>query len=388
MHPKPSGCLLRNGRRIYLVIAMAPMLVAFVAAWFVAAIDPYDLRPWGARDLLTGESYPGRIRFRLVDAVARNGTTHAIVGGSTVQRIRPEMLRAAFGPNSKPFNLSFGGVRPADLAIVLTRLLESKSIKHVIATIDGTMLASSKTHSLAFPKKYYEISWWNIAPDFEPRTVRDVLNIALTGRLSYLVNGKEAFERDRVPIPLQPKKYALLRQDVESTRAFVTSPTTRTCESIEPVSKVYFPIAHEYSKRGIQLDLLIPPYALASYAERAAGAARAEKRRPGSLPPAGFAELQKLRECIVNAVANIENVRVHGFDNDQDITADLMNYGDTRHVQSEATYRKIIQSIANGRNVLTPKNWPEYAAILEQRVMTLQLDPDPKKAPTFVPYLK
>ena len=359
-----------RGRRWYLLLAMAPLLVAFAAAWFVIAVDPYDLRPWGAKIVLTDEIYPETVVLRLATAAAKGGMTDVVAGGSSVQRIGSKTMRSAFGADARPFNLSFAGIKPADLSTVLDQLLSSPTIKRVVATIDGTMLSPADHHRSGFPAQNFDLHWWDIAVDLNLVSVLDSAIVLRFGKLKHvLFNGRDRISPYTKPLPLRPTELKALSQAVEKYRAIILRPTTRTCDQIEAISKTFRPVALAYSMRGVALDLLIPPYALASYADRYAR--RFETF--GDEPPAGFANLMLLRRCVVEAVADLPHVHVHGFDNDEGITGDLMNYTDLTHIQNDEVYEKILKGIVAKTNVVTLENWPEYERTLASRVKALRI---------------
>ena len=154
----------------------------------------------------------------------------------------------------------------------------------------------------------------------------------------------------------------------ESKKGSILWSKIARCDQIEAISATFYPAALAFSKRGIKLDLLVPPYSLEGYAARRGR----QEQKNGTEVSGWYSDIMTLRRCVVEAVANLPNIRVHGFDNDDAITGDLTNYQDIMHIQKPEIYEKILKGISAGTSVLTPENWADYERTLTARVLALQ----------------
>ena len=356
-----------GGRRWYLLIALAPLLAAAASAGFVSAVDPYDLRPWGATVHIADGIDPQTISNRLIDAVSKGGYTHVLIGGSTVMRVTPAMMRRAFGTDIRAFNISFPGIRPADLTTVLERLRNSTSIKRILIAIDATMLANDDAHRAGFPIQFYHPKWYDVTRDFDWNSVADAARLVWTSQLSRppRFNGK--------PMSLRQDFMSNLKLANETGRAKISPEPTLSCDAIPAISDVIGPAGVHARSSGQVVDLFFPPYYLAQYSNIASKAGWYLDFETKFY----LANVLKLRECVVTAAASsglaAGNVHVHGFDDDMSIVADASNYRDPGHIMNPDVYEKLLQSIAKGTNQLTPESWPAYADRLKTKIQSFEV---------------
>lgn len=357
--------------RWYLPLAMAPLLVALAGALIVVLIDPYDLRPWGPRIVLTDEAYPQDMMPRLVAATANGRFTHVLVGGSTVMRVTPAMLKIAFGADKRAFNLSFPGIRPADMRLILERLAEAPELERLIVTLDATMLADADANRSDFPIRYYEPRWHEVLRDLDWMSLGDAVLVGYYGMLSRRARrGHDRKRSYQKPILGRPDARADLARSIERARGRILEPSQRVCGDIASIEHALRPALQRLDARGVAIDIFLPPYSLAAYADWY-GKGRG---LPGGRPETVLSDLMLLRHCVLVAVKDLRHVRMHGFDNDG-ITADLGNYRDTAHIQEPAVYQQVLAAIAAGTNVVTSDSWDEYDARLRKRVAEFSLPP-------------
>src|ERR1700685_2192615 len=116
----------------FLVGIAALWVAAMLAYVYVWVVDPYELRSARAGETLADHAYPETIVPRLTPAAVAGNTDLLVVGASTAQGYTPAMLRKAFPDAQHPFNLAFPCATGDDLALILSRLEQSKALKRVI----------------------------------------------------------------------------------------------------------------------------------------------------------------------------------------------------------------------------------------------------------------
>jgi hypothetical protein len=322
--------------------------------------------------VLTDEVYDQEFMQRLIAATAGGGFTHVLVGGSTVARVTPAMLRVAFGERSHPFVLSFPGIRPADVTLIIDRLARSPTIERIIVTLDQSMLSDADAHRSGFPLRYYEPGWHDVLPDLDWMSLGDSVLVLYYGMLSRRARrGQDRVRQEKPPIIDRPAELAELKAMLAASRGRLLQPSRRTCADITSVADGLAPAIRKSARRGKAVDILLPPYSLAAYAHWY-GLGRG---LPGGSPETALADLLMLRRCMLTAVSGEPRVHVHGFDNDDSITADLRNYRDTTHIQKPEVYARILKAVAAGSNVLTAERLDGYERMMRERISAFDIPP-------------
>ncbi len=352
-----------SGRHFFLQLAMAPLLLSGLAAWSVALIDPYDLRPWGANVRLKENIDPQYISQRLIDHVAKGGYTHVLIGGSTVMRVTPEMIHRIYGSNARAFNISFPGIRPADLMTILGRLKISKSLERIIIAIDATMLARDGHHRQGFPVRYYDPKWHDFARDFDWTSVSDALRLLLRGVIQRPTRATGKPMSSRAAFMLELRKLNTIG------RTLLDMNPTINCADIPITQEISRAISIMFESNGTKVDLIFPPYYLAQYSSLAAKV----KFYLDFESRYYFANLLELRRCLILSASYNNMVKVHGFDDEQEIVSDPSNYRDPGHIMKSGVYEKILRKTAAGTNILTTESWTDYEARLIRRVMDFEV---------------
>jgi hypothetical protein len=168
----------------------------------------------------------------------------------------------------------------------------------------------------------------------------------------------------KAPITENPQMLAAAIKDLRTSRGQLFEKTRKNCDDLVSLNGFLLPSAKYFSSRGIDVDILVPPYSLLAYADWYVK----KWNVTGGTPSSAFNDLMLLRKCTVYGVNGLASVRVHAFDEDDSLVGDLSNYRNPTHLENRSAYEKILKGIAAGTHVLTPENWPDYQRTLAARV--------------------
>jgi hypothetical protein len=280
------------------------------------------------------------------------------------------MLREAFPYAARPVNLSFLAPRAKDFKVALDRLEKSHSLKRVVLSLEWTYIKDS--HSLGFVRdvRLYDDVWYDPVPEFNLEAARLSAHVIQTGILD-LPNWKRInpLRPDEwylyKPMTSYPEKVEKLARAADISRSWVTNADPIPCEAMTNLYSIALPFMKRMAAREIIVDVILPPYSLALYADWSVNA-QLSKIFPQKGAP--FANMIALRRCAVEMTSGMRNVRVHGFDTDFAITGNLARYWDTAHILDLEPYRDIMLHVAKGDAVLTAAKWPEYESALKEAV--------------------
>lgn len=365
------GALLGR-RRLFLPVIGTLFGLAALLFVLVGLVDPLDLRPGGMKVRLADRPYADKVIPNIVSIAARDGTDLAVVGGSTSMAFTPAMLRAAFPEARKPVNLSFVAIRADEVATVLGRLEASPSLKRVLLAIDFTLIRDiAWTGRSLSPRLYGPRVWHDPVPEFDA----DILPLALSVVTRGVLDGPGTRRRDpelpdflraTLPVTQRPEVFAKLRRAAQAGRTWVTSADELDCSHMSALEKTIGPYVRRMASRGIELELYFPPYSLSVYSDWTENFPEGHFFAGRGAP---FANLSALRRCAVEAFDGVANLRLHAFDTDLSITADLSRYVDSTHLLDLEAYRVILQRIAARSSVLTRSTWPAFARSYREAVV-------------------
>jgi hypothetical protein len=338
---------------------------------FVGIADPYELRFSRPSERLGEHPYPGVITPRLTSVVAHSGVDVVIVGGSTAVGYTPTMMRAAFRDARRPFNLAFGCMDARDYGLILPRLLQSSTLKRVIISLDYTLLGTTCLRSQTpLDARYYDLAWYDPVPEFSLDALSLSRRVVAGGELDEpgwrpRVPDQVDLVTDSPPMTTSPELMSQVARWLELARGKATSGPRMPCDAIPVLGRVLTPFIRQAAAKGVTVDLLAPPYTLASYSEWTVGV--------NPLPGPPFPTAMALRRCVLEQTAGLPNVYFHAFDTDLSLTANLSLYEDDSHIRDYDTYEAILKHIANRDHVLTASQWPAFEARLRQEVDTFHL---------------
>jgi hypothetical protein len=355
--------------RIFLPLIGGLYIFGIITYALVWVVDPYALR--SRANIKLGEfAYADDIIPRLYSVAARDGTDLVVLGGSTSTGFTTAMLRAAFPEAKKPVNLSYAGQSLNGLSIALARITASSTLKRIILTLDWNLITDRVERGGVAVKRFYATSWDDPVPEFDVDSILLVARLLIGGR-SHLPDRRRRhpdrpdFMKTSLPMTASPQTMARMAAAADASRAWITRMPPLDCDAIPSLRALVLPLAQRMAARGVAVDLFMPPYSLALYADWSVNIPN------GMIFPrsdATFANLLSLRRCAVELASRTPNLRVHAFDTDVSITRDLSHYYDVGHLNDPEVHRKILARMAKGEAVLTPAGWPAYQAALEKAV--------------------
>ena len=86
-----------------------------------------------------------------------------------------------------------------------------------------------------------------------------------------------------------------------------------------------------------------------------------------------FPKARVILKWLINEVANLENVKIYGFD-DLTYADKISNYKDLTHYNVDMNSMQL-DAIASGTHILTPQNIDEYLATMEAKIKAYDLTP-------------
>lgn len=349
----------------FLALALAGYLIAASSVALVSIINPYALRPWGTPAKLAAHYYPDSVVPLLVNVAAANGTDLVVVGGSTSMGVSSAMLHKAFPSARHPINLSMNGPNARDYEVQLSAFRASPFLKRIIIVVDWPFIKDVGSFGRIWDQRPFKTTWSDPIPDYNFDAVRTSLHLLFSRTLDlpeYHLKHPSLLENQQ-PLTKKPEQLRDLAEMVDRARPTVASLPLFSCNQLPKVAAILVPAVRALAERGVQVDLLLPPYSLAAYSDtgRLFG-----QSFPG--PGAIFANIVSLRSCVVKLTDGIPNVRVHAFDTELSITADLSRWKDTTHLIDYSAYDELVTGIAKGTHSLTVANWPEYESTLRRSV--------------------
>jgi hypothetical protein len=372
------GRFLRRGGFLGLLALVWTVAVAcYGFVWFA---DPYELRFARGDEHLAAHPYLGSIVPRLIPVATHAGVDLALVGASTSLGYTTTMMRRAFPAARQPFNMSFPCADVDDMRLILPRLERTPSIKHVILSLDVTLMYECSPPGSPLDPRYYRHDWYDPVPDFSLEAM------ALSARelRTHVVDSPSWGPRlpDRVlgmtdgpSIAAFPDAVAALSHEIELARGAVIAGPEASCDDVPAIKTLVAPFVRRMAARGVIVDIITPPYSLAIYSKWTLS--------PDSFAAASpLAEIMALQRCALDQTAGEPNVRFHGLGNIPGIVGNLRLYRDVGHLADYATYQAILDRIAAGTNVITPAQWPQYEATLKREIAAYRLtEPGARRSP-------
>lgn len=363
---------------------MSPPILFFgviLAAWWCAAlaifaIDPFRIYPWALNAPLKSADYAPNVRPFLVEAVAKDSSVDfVLIGSSPMIPVSRQMILQAFPGVRNPFNLSYGWMRPSDRALVTRQLIAYSKASRFLLTLDWAYqlpIADNKdimTHD--FPTYLYDDTPWDdirmVGKSAGEATAAAVLSRQLW--LNHWNLNSDRRQRAREYQKFQTRQTMEgLASAIRLHRGDIDHPTQHTCADFDALSSQLVPFAKQASRRAIQLDILIPTFSTAYYYWWLDNLGALALTGPSMMN-----DQLLLRRCLVDAVADLPNVRVFAFDNEDWITSDLANFKDPGHIYNDKILEFELKSIASGSHRLTKSNIDTYVDTLRRNILRYKL---------------
>jgi len=359
---------LRGGRGFLAAIG-ALWSVGIAAYFFVALVDPYELRSEKNAVRLAEHPYPLKIVPRLLSVATRSADL-VLVGSSTSMGYTPTMLRQAFVGVQRPANLSFPCAGSDFFEPALKRLAVSPGLKRAIVNLDATFIdkCGGGIGNL-MDARYLQAPWHQPVPDFGLEGIELSWRALKTGVLDRpawapaVADRVEGTEDDAPAVSDSGVAMAQLRDAAKTTRGRIATFDLPACGSFPALDRFVVPFARRMAERGVPVDFIAPPYSLSAYSfVDTLDFADREKAD-------FFSSVMGLRLCLLQAVQGMGGVRMHAFDADFSVTDNLANYRDPIHLAHYASYKDIAARVAAGSDVLTLGKWPSYVSALRAAVV-------------------
>ena len=292
---------------------LAPLTFVFATCWCMAlaclAIDPYDMEPWGLSPRIEGRFAPDTVPFLAGTVLGDARYDVLVLGGSTLVRLDPADVERSTG--GKAFNLSYSGPRPLDRQLIFRRVLAAPHLRRVIVSLDWFHLLPVTRAAEGFPYFLLNGTRYDDLRGVGPTAFRFAWDRAFHGRIAadpgpftaYLAEGEMQRRTFQSPAGL-PGIAAV----VEAGRGRVTRGTAPSCDELGAIDELRR-FAHQASKRGLSVTVVIPPVSLYWYYSQMGIVGR----RMG-IGEAPFAAVTGMWRCAVSALDGLPGVAVTGFD--------------------------------------------------------------------------
>ncbi|MGB3797996.1 MAG: hypothetical protein WA957_17060 [Alteraurantiacibacter sp.] len=332
----------------------------------VIAVDPHNIYSWGAETRLQPDNTPRDHVIDWIDVATKDPTYNTfLVGSSITAMYTPEYMRGVLGPDVRAANLSYGGPRPMDRDMVLGRLVENPNVEHVILTFDWTYMLDPQTANRGFPTFLYDGDVTNDLRMVNLPNIRRTFDI-LRGNLTYSNQDDERYKLyvDTMYNRFQsPPELARIGRLVARNRTGINDSSGRDCDSFPAINDQLIPDIQALSGRGVDVDILFPIVSYAFY-----------HVRRNDISPTLLDEQMIARRCLVNAVGDVENVRLFALDADPAVAGDLGNFREVGHVYNPDILRRFVSALKTGEDRVTPENIAEYEESIRSAVQAYRLD--------------
>lgn len=344
-------------RRPFLFAIVSIGTIFWSLAVLLAWINPFAVYRWGAVPRLKpGDEYSMHSTPYLVDVVAKSADIDTVfVGGSTGHFYTARMMEEILPGTRRAFNLSYSGPAHPDREVVQRLLLEHSRARRFVLEASWNYIVPKEIQvvSTAFPMYLYDDVWWNDLHAVNWETVKASLAL-LQGKPLWISAWAPAREFQGYS-----RRYDLLHREdaiedfkdyISRNKATIDSPSKLTCESMNALSDSLAPFVEALSKRGAEVDVLLPAYSWVMYY----WTSETDKRRLSR--PSLLNDLLTMRQCLVNKLDGLPGVRIFAFDDVPGLASDLRNYFDPGHLYNPDANRYVLQSVARNEHRLTRDN--------------------------------
>lgn len=358
---------IRQGWNPVLIVSAVLFVAYWAVAIFVICVDPLRLYPWGMQPEISAAVSPQQ-KPELIAAETSDRATDLIVIGSSISAFySPDDLRKWLSGTKHPVNISYFLPGYDDNKAVLSLAQRSPNVKRIILFYHhATYLQSPGQVRPGIPMYALDQLPFN-----DLRAVNfDTLRLSIEAvRHRPLYYGTSYFsdlikkEDGRYLSYQSVRNMDELSKIIDRTRGELAAQSaTKNCDDYPGLIDQLEPFAHELSKRGIRLDIMMPILSHAYYGDWL------NTFRHDARFEAFFARDLAFRDCLVNRVSNLPMVKVHAFENNW-IVNDMANFADPGHLHSDAASRYIFTHIDDDRYLITSHNVDHYLRKLRSDVL-------------------
>lgn len=359
----------RANRRLFLPVAMLPMLYGIGLCVIVMIVDPYNLRPWGMPPKLTHAGYPSTQKTNLFRVYLNTPHDLLLFGSSSTMPFTEQQLNAAFGYKTS-VNLSYQAFMSGDAGKILPLAVQTPGLKRMLIGVDYVqMRADDKMEYLGRTAVASLDNQWFDMPDFTLPVVRASLN-RFKGDNFDLPEWRPEVDMlyDAPAVTTRPDIMSMLDDALARPDADIFGPApARKCSAYPFIDRVLLPVGRAAKARNVHIDLLFPAVPFQSYYNW--------QKRPYSqyYPSWGngshYRQLVDFYHCIVDAVASngLTNVVAHALDADPKLT-ELTNFRDTIHMTRPDALWRTLLTIRRGDDAVTPATFETYRKAMDAGV--------------------
>ena len=360
-------------RRPFLPVATIPFLAGLLGLFLIeAVVDPYDIRPWGLPPRIADHRYPDVEWPLLLKVATRQNHELVLIGASTLMPVSREALVAAFGAATNPVNLAYPYAAPSDTMIVVDEVAAMPSLRRVVFVMDHSQMMGLRERRLpAQLRQQVFASDWAHAGDFRWDTAIGSWHRVVDGvydRPAWRGLKEPEFFAAFTPITAQPRTLARLRLAVARHRGDVFGEgLDRDCARFPFLDTVLSPALQRFRARGVQVELVFPPYPWAAYYDWIERRTSNDPFRPGPVYP----QLMGFKRCVVDLGARFgSGVTVHAMDNDPRISGQIGNYADNVHIIRPALFASVLSHIVDRDSTLTTSNFNRFDQDLRAHILS------------------
>jgi hypothetical protein len=304
-----------------------------------------------------------------------------LIGSSTALLYTPDVIRATFPLARDVWNLSYRAARPADRDIVMRFIAAKAHARRVIVLLDYFYSADPTLRATDFPGYFY---------DANPLNDLRIINASMPGALLSTLRSGEPFQTG-APVERRtarsfaqqyassntPDARAAWQAAIGRQRGTIDRPGRTRCRDLIPFEQQLLPAIRTLSKRGIAVDIFVPPYSPLMY--------YTFQDAPDHVQVAGRSFLEDqllLRRCAVTETARLASVAVWAPDRDLGLIATIGNFKDPAHLAWTKQAQDTLKRIGDPKYRLTTDNVGDYVQRMRRLVVSYRLpDAQPKGDP-------
>ena len=359
-------------RKWYLGAIAALFAACFGIVAFVIAIDPYDLYPWGKSPSLPRETYSATAIPLVIKAVTKGDYDTFYIGASTSAGFSAWDMRDTLSGTQKAFNLSLLGASMNDLAVMMDLVAKAPHVRRALVQME-LPFATAMTVDPRFVHIPTAISSPDVTESLRAvdATAIELAWKSLTKQEFFSQNwgARDATQfLDWARAHYKTPEYATrLSAVVDDNRARLSRGTRLTCANFPGLS-ILRDFAGKLLARGVELDVVFPPYSRAMWFEWVAPGSDFQWKSAMSATGTPFDFFLLMRRCATAQMKEFPNAKVFAFDGDADIVDDYANYADPGHPGERKVYLGMLRAIAAGTHQLTAETFPAYERVFRERV--------------------
>ncbi|MBF7068546.1 hypothetical protein [Campylobacter volucris] len=340
---------------------LIPLPIIFALGILLYVYDPLRLyhKPWFRDD-----TYYSDIRLQAKSIIDNNDFDSVIIGSSMLENTSAK--EASEKLNANFVNLSAGGSVFKERTIILNYLLKSKNIKNVIYSLDGYSLVNLDNNRTFNHYDYlYDDNLFN---DFKIYINKKFIFCALVFSKSQKCVGEI---NDLENLTSWYKEHLSYFGDINkwNNKSQIRLKTALLDINKEKCKDINIPIIKNALNENIfnlikdnkntNFYLIIPTYSRLYHALNYNNYC--------------FNEWKKILTIIIQESQKYPNVKIYGFD-DLDYADDIANYKDLEHYNVDMNEMQL-DAIKNNTHILTIENINEYFKIMEEKIISYDLQP-------------